>query len=137
MLLTPIIALLTLAPPPPAPLSTPDLIDTAHKLARDEGWPIEQAGYTFDVMQPATDDGFQSIGLYRKAHLLRMYSIERQTGDIVDFMHGCDLLQFDDVKDVQSRIRSSSGATPLPADKLAARVGCPKLNIVNTRWVTR
>jgi len=139
MLLTPIIALLAMALPPqqtaPLTLSTAELIEAAHKLAIDEGWPIDQKGYTFDPMQPAAEESFYSIGLYRNAHLMRMYSIQRQTGDIVDFMHGCDLLQFDDVKDLQARIRKASNASPLPVDRLAAQVGCPKLNIVNTRWV--
>ncbi|NYF79730.1 hypothetical protein [Granulicella arctica] len=138
MLLSPILALLAFALPPqqqPAALSTAELIDTAHKLALDEGWPIDQKGYTLDPMQPMRDEDFYSIGLYRNAHLLRMYSIQRQTGDIVDFMHGCDLLQFDDVKPLQTRIRKASGSSALPIDRLAATVGCPKLNVVNTRWV--
>jgi len=137
MLSTLILALFAYALPLPASpaIPTPELMDAAHRLALDEGWPIDQQGYTFDAMQPAQDDGFYSIGLYRNAHLLRMYSIQRQTGDIVDFMHGCDLLQFDDVKDLQTRIRKASGATPLPIKDLAASVGCPRLTIVNTRWV--
>jgi hypothetical protein len=138
VLLTPIIALLALALPAQPPLATipgPELLATAHKLAVDEGWPVDQKGYTLDPMQPAAEESFYSIGLYRNAHLLRMYSIHRQTGDIVDFMHGCDLLQYDDVKDLQTRIRKASGAASLPADKLAAQVGCPKLNLVTTRWV--
>jgi hypothetical protein len=120
---------------PPATLSTPELLAAARTLAHDEGWPIDQKGYTLDPMQPATQDDFYNIGLYRNAHLLRMYSIHRRTGDIVDFMHGCDLLQFDDVKDLQTRIRKTSGATPIPPDKLAAQVGCPHLNLITTRWV--
>lgn len=139
MLLSSIVALLAIAlPPQQASLLTipgPELIETAHKLARDEGWPIDQKGYTLDPMQPGAAENFYSIGLYHNAHLLRMYSIQRQTGDIVDFMHGCDLLQFDDVKDLQARIRKASGTAPLPVDKLAAQVGCPKLTLVNTRWV--
>jgi hypothetical protein len=138
MLLSPILALLAFALPPQphsATLTTADLLGTAHKLARDEGWPIDQKGYTLDPMQPVADESFYSIGLYRDAHLLRMYSIHRQTGDIVDFMRGCDLIQFDDVKDLQYRIRKTSGSSSLPADKLAVQVGCPKLNIVNSRWV--
>ena len=42
-----------------------------------------------DPMKPDVDDGFDSIGIYRKAHLVRMYSIDRATGDVVDFMRGC------------------------------------------------
>lgn len=139
MLLMPIIVLFAMAMPPqqsaPLALSNTELIDTAHKLALDEGWPIDQKGYTFDPMQPDKDDGFYSIGLYRNAHLMRMYSIQKQTGDIVDFMHGCDLLQFDDVKDLQARIRKAANTSPLPIDRLATQVGCPKLTIVNSRWV--
>ena len=139
MFLPSIIALFAIAIPPqqsaPLSLSNSELIDTAHKLALDEGWPIDQKGYTFDTMQSVGDDGFYSIGLYRNAHLMRMYSIQKQTGDIVDFMHGCDLIQFDNIKDLQTRIRKASNAAPLPIDRLAAQVGCPKLTIVNTRWV--
>jgi hypothetical protein len=138
MLLSPLLALLAFALPPQPPaatLSTAELLDTAHKLALDEGWPIDQKGYTFDPMQPLRDEDFYSIGLYRNAHLLRMYSIERHTGDIVDFMHGCDVIEFDDVKPLQTRIRKTSGAAPLPIDRLAATVGCPRLNVVSTRWV--
>jgi hypothetical protein len=137
MLLTPLLMLFALANPQPAPLelSNAELLDTAHKLARDEGWPIDQKSYTLDPMQPMRAEEFYSIGLYRDAHLLRMYSIERETGDIVDFMHGCDLLQFDDLKPLQARIRKTSSAAPLTPEQLATKTGCPKLNLVNTRWV--
>jgi hypothetical protein len=127
-----------IVPPQGSPMLTisgPELLETAHKLALDEGWPVDQAGYTLDPMQPAADESFYSVGLYRNAHLKRMYSIQRQTGDVVDFMHGCDLLQFDDIKELQARIRKASGSSSLPPGRLAAQVGCPKLNIVNTRWV--
>jgi hypothetical protein len=130
MLLPSIVAIFAMAIPPQqsTTLVIPgaELIETAHKLAIDEGWPIDQQGYTLDPMQPAREESFYSIG---------MYSIHRQTGDIVDFMHGCDLLQFDNVKDLQTRIRKASGSSSLSPDKLAAQVGCPKLNIVNSRWV--
>lgn len=116
-------------------LSHDELIAAAHTLALDEGWPVDQKGYTLDSMQPMRDEDFYSIGLYRNAHLMRMYSIERRTGDIVDFMRGCDLIQFEDVKPLQQRIRAASGASPLPPERLAAIVGCPRLNVVNTRWV--
>ncbi len=118
-------------------ISRAELLGTAHQLAVDEGWPVDEKGYTLDPMQPMRNEEFYSIGLYRNAHLLRMYSIERRTGDIVDFMHGCDLLQFDNVKPLQTRIRRDSGSAALPIDRLAASVGCPKLNIITTRWVTR
>lgn len=131
--------LFALAAPQPQPalinLTQAELIDTAHKLAVDEGWPIDQPGYTLDPMQPLREEEFYSIGLYRNAHLLRMYSIHRQTGDIVDFMHGCDRLEFDDVKPLQARIRAASNTAPFTPQQLAAKAGCPKLNIINTRWV--
>ncbi|HTD97479.1 MAG TPA: hypothetical protein VK627_11125 [Edaphobacter sp.] len=140
MLFTPLITLLALAlPPQPQPaastLSSAQLIDTARKLAHDEGWPIDQKIYTFDPMKPDVDDGFDSIGLYKKAHLVRMYSIERTTGDIVDFMRGCNVFEFSDVQDLQNQIRKTSGASSLPIDKLAAKVGCSKLFVVRNRWV--
>jgi hypothetical protein len=139
MFLTPILMLFMLAAPQPQPamldLSNGELIATAHKLALDEGWPIDQPGYSLDPMQPMREEEFYSIGLYRNAHLLRMYSIHRQTGDIVDFMHGCDLIQFDDVKPLQQRIRNASKAAPFTREQLAAKAGCPRLNLVNTRWV--
>jgi hypothetical protein len=137
MLLPTILTLFTFALQQPAPVTvpTPQLLAAARKLALDEGWHIDQKGYTLDPMQPATQDDFYNIGLYRDAHLLRMYSIHRRSGDIVDFMHGCDLLQFDDVKDLQSHIREASGASSIPPEKLAAQVGCPKLNLITTRWV--
>jgi hypothetical protein len=139
LLLTAIFTLLAMVLPAQqraqADLSRAELLTTAHKLALDEGWPVDRPGYSLDPMQPMRDEAFYSIGLYRNAHLLRMYSIHRQTGDIVDFMHGCDLLQFDDVKDVQAAIRRASGAASLSPKKLAATVGCARLNVVKTRWV--
>ncbi len=107
----------------------------ARRIATDEGWPIAEKGYTFDPMLPTADDGFDSIGLYKKGHLVRMYSVDRTTGDIVDFMRGCDVFRFDDLKPFQTRIRNISHAPALTIQQLAAKAGCPKLTIVDTRWV--
>ena len=78
----------TLAAQAPAPKSIPadQLSDIATILAHDEGWPLGNPDYTLDPMTPAEDDGFDSIGLYKKGHLVRMYSINRATGQIVDFI---------------------------------------------------
>jgi hypothetical protein len=138
MLLTTTLALLSLAVPqgksrPHLPAT--EVTGIAKQIATEEGWPIDQKGYTFDPMTPTEDDGFDSIGLYRDAHLVRMYSIDRTTGDIVDFMRGCDIFQFEDLKPFQARIKSATHARSLTMEQLAAKAGCPKLTIVNTRWV--
>jgi hypothetical protein len=86
-------------------------------------------------MHPDTDDGFDSIGIYKKAHLVRMYSIERSTGEVVDFLRGCEVFRFDDIKSFQSKIRQQSQAPALTDQQLAAKAGCSKLTVVNTRWV--
>jgi hypothetical protein len=138
MLLTSALVLLALAVPKEKPrphLPAAQVASIAKQIAAEEGWPIDQKGYTFDPMTPTDDDGFDSIGLYHNAHLVRMYSIDRTTGEIVDFMRGCDVFQFEDLKPFQSRIRSATHAQSLTLDQLAAKVGCPKLTIVNTRWV--
>jgi hypothetical protein len=138
MLLTSTLALLFLTAPKEKPrphVSPAQLAAIARKIAIEEGWPIEQKAYTFDPMLPTIDDGFDSIGLYRDAHLVRMYSIDRTTGDIVDFMRGCDVFNFEDLKAFQSKIRAASHAPSLTNEQLAAKVGCPKLTIVSTRWV--
>jgi hypothetical protein len=138
MLLTITLALLFLAAPPqnPAPhIPAPALAAIAKKIATEEGWPITQKGYTFDPMTPTDDDGFDSIGLYRDKHLVRMYSVDRTTGDIVDFMRGCDVFQFEDLKPFQSQIRSQTHAPALTIKQLATKAGCPKLTSVNARWV--
>jgi hypothetical protein len=138
MILIPTVALLVLAVPPEKPrphLSSAQLVNLGKRLARDEGWPIDQKGYTLDPMKPDIDDGFDSIGVYRKAHLVRMYSIDRTTGDIVDFMRGCNVFDFEDIKDIQEQVRKISGATSLPTKKLAAKVGCKTLAPIRNRWV--
>jgi hypothetical protein len=138
MLLTSTLALLALAAPQEKPrphLPAAQVASIAKQIATDEGWPIDQKGYTFDPMTPTDDDGFDSIGLYHNAHLVRMYSINRTTGDIVDFMRGCDVLEFPDLKPFQAKIRSATHSPGLTMEQLAAKVGCPKLTIVNTRWV--
>jgi hypothetical protein len=136
MLLTSTFALLALtaAPAKPRPhIPAKQLADIAIILAHDEGWPLDQSDYTFDPMTPDVDDGFDSIGLYKKAHLVRMYSVDRTTGDIVDFMRGCQVFRFDNIKSFQARIRGNAPA--LTDQQLAAKAGCPKLTVVNTRWV--
>jgi hypothetical protein len=138
MLLTATLALLTLAAQtanstPHLPVS--QLTDIATILAHDEGWPLGNPDYTLDIMKPVDDDGFDSIGIYRKGHLVRMYSIHRTTGDVVDFMRGCQVFRFDDIKRFQSETKQKSHAAPLTDAQLAAKVGCPKLTIINTRWV--
>ena len=138
MLLTSTLALLALAVQPEKPrnhIPARQLADIATILAHDEGWPLDDADYTFDPMHPDVDDGFDSIGLYKKAHLVRMYSIERTTGDVVDFMRGCQVFRFDDIKSFQSKLKERSHAPTLSDKQLAAKAGCPKLTVVNSRWV--
>ena len=136
MLLT--LALLALATPPEKPrphLPAPQLNDIATILAHDEGWPLADPDYTLNPMTPDVDDGFDSIGLYKKAHLVRMYSIDRTTGQIVDFMRGCQVFEFANTKAFQERIRATTHASALPGQQLAAKAGCPKLTVVNIRWI--
>ena len=112
------------------------LNDIATILAHDEGWPLGDPDYTLGLMKPLEDDGFDSIGLYRDAHLVRMYSVDRTTGDIVDFMRGCDVFHFEDLKRFQSEHTTKVTRRPALTDaQLAAKAGCPKLTVVNTRWV--
>ncbi len=116
-------------------LPASQVTDIATILAHDEGWPLGDPDYTFGLMKPLDDDGFDSIGLYKKAHLVRMYSINRSTGQIVDFMRGCQVFRFKDLENFAQSIRSQSHAAPFTDVQLAAKVGCPKLTVVNTRWV--
>jgi len=109
--------------------------DIATILAHDEGWPLGNPDYTLDLMKPVDDDGFDSIGGYRKGHLVRMYSIYRATGDVVDFMRGCQVFRFDDIKRFQAEMKQKSHAPALTDAQLAAKAGCPKLTVVNSRWV--
>jgi hypothetical protein len=138
MLLTSTLALLALtttAAKPRPHIPAQQLTDIATILAHDEGWPLGDPDYTLDPMKPDTDDGFDSIGVYKKAHLVRMYSIDRTTGEIVDFMRGCQVFRYDNIKAFQSKIKESSHA-PTPTDKqLANKAGCPNLTVVNTHWV--
>ena len=123
-------------PAPPRPhIPAAQLNDIATILAHDEGWPLGNPDYTLDIMKPVDDDGFDSIGLYRKGHLVRMYSIYRTTGDVVDFMRGCQVFRFDDIKRFQAEMKQKSHATALTDAQLAAKAGCPKLTVINTRWV--
>ena len=138
MLLTAILALLFFAAPQEKPrphLPASQVNDIATILAHDEGWPLSDPDYTLDPMKPDVDDGFDSIGVYKKAHLVRMYSINRTTGQIVDFMRGCQVFHFKDLENFEQRIRTQSGAPALTDKQLAAKAGCPNLAIVNTRWV--
>ena len=137
MLLTALALLLFPAQPahPRPHLAASQLDDIATILAHDEGWPLGNPDYTLDPMKPDVDDGFDSIGVYKKAHLVRMYSINRATGQIVDFMRGCQVFRFKDLENFEQSIRAQSHAAPLTDTQLAAKVGCPKLTVVNTRWV--
>jgi hypothetical protein len=138
MLLTSTLALLALAAQPAKlrpHIPAAQVSDIATILAHDEGWPLGNPDYTLDPMKPDVDDGFDSIGIYKKAHLVRMYSIDRTTGQIVDFMRGCQVFRFPDLENFQQRIRSQSHASPLTDTQLAAKTGCPKLTVVTTRWV--
>lgn len=137
MLLTTLALLLTATPQAPARPHIPatQLNDIATILAHDEGWPLGNPDYTLDPMTPVADDGFDSIGVYKKAHLVRMYSIDRTTGQIVDFMRGCQVFRFPNLAHFEQSIRSQTNATPLTDQQLAKKAGCPKLTVVNTRWV--
>ncbi len=138
MLLTSTLALLALAAQPAKPgphIPVSQLNDIATSLAHDEGWPLGDPDYTLDPMIPVDDDDFDSIGVYHKGHLVRMYSFDRTTGDVVDFMRGWQVFRFDDIKRFQAEIREKSHAPALTDKQLAAKAGCPKLTIVNTRTV--
>jgi hypothetical protein len=138
MLLTSTLALIILAVPPEKPrphISASQLNDIATILAHDEGWPLGDADYTLDPMHPDTDDGFDSIGIYKKSHLVRMYSVDRTTGQVVDFMRGCEVFHFKDIEGFGERIRRASHATLLTEQQLAAKAGCPKLTVIDTHWV--
>jgi len=138
MLLTTTLALLVFAAQPAKlrpHLPASQVSDIATILAHDEGWPLGDPDYTLDPMKPDVDDGFDSMGVYKKAHLVRMYSIDRSTGQIVDFMRGCQVFRFKDLENFEQRIRSQSHATALTDAQLAAKAGCAHLTVVNTRWV--
>jgi len=137
MLLTTLALLLTATPQAPARPHIPatQLNDIATILAHDEGWPLGNPDYTLDPMTPVADDGFDSIGVYKKAHLVRMYSIDRTTGQIVDFMRGCQVFRFPDLAHFEQSIRDQTKAAPLTDQQLAKKAGCPKLTVINTRWV--
>ena len=138
MLLTTALTLFAFAAQPAASrphLPAQQLNDIATILAHNEGWPLGDPDYTLDPMKPDVDDGFDSIGVYKKAHLVRMYSIERTTGQIVDFMRGCQVFRFKDLENFEQRIRSQSHAAALTDAQLAAKAGCPNLSVVSTHWV--
>jgi hypothetical protein len=138
MLLISALAILVLAIPQEnarSHIPVPQLNDIATILAHDEGWPLGNPDYTLDIMRPVDDDGFDSIGVYRKGHLVRMYSVYRTTGDVVDFMRGCHVFRFDDIKRFQAETKQKSHAPALTDEQLAAKAGCPKLTVVNSRWV--
>jgi len=138
MFLITALALLIFAAQPALPrphIPASQLNDIATILAHDEGWPLGNPDYTLDPMKPDVDDGFDSIGVYKNSHLVRMYSINRGTGQIVDFMRGCQVFHFKDLENFEQRTRSQSHATPLTDAQLAVKVGCPKLTVVSTRWV--
>jgi hypothetical protein len=138
MLLISALALVIFASQPATPrphIPASQLNDIATILAHNEGWPLGNPDYTLDPMKPDVDDGFDSIGVYRKAHLVRMYSIDRTTGQIVDFMRGCQVFRFKDLENFEQSIRAKSHAAPLTDAQLAAKTGCKKLTVVNTRWV--
>ena len=127
MLLTATLVLFALAtqsanPSPHLPVS--QLNDIATILAHDEGWPLGNPDYTLDIMKPVDDDGFDSIGVYRKRHLVRMYSVYRTTGDVVDFMRGCQVFRFDDIKRFQAEIKTKVPRTPThrPATRRQSRL---------------
>src|ERR1700744_2372646 len=79
------------------------LNDIATILAHDEGWPLGDPNYTLDPMKPDGDDGFLSIGCSKKSLLVRMYSINRATVLIVDFMRGCEVFHFKDLENFEQR----------------------------------
>jgi hypothetical protein len=138
MLLISTLALLSFAAQPAKPrphIPATQLNDIATILAHDEGWPLGDPDYTLDPMIPVDDDGFDSIGVYRKGHLVRMYSIDRTTGDVVDFLRGCQVFRFNDIKRFQSETRQKSHAPALTDHQLAAKAGCSKLTVVSTHWV--
>ena len=121
--------------PLPPHLPASQVNDIATILAHDEGWPLGDPAYTLDPMKPDIDDGFDSIGVYRDHHLVRMYSIDRTTGQIVDFMRGCQVFRFKDLARFEQSIRDRTHAAALDDIQLARKAGCPNLSVIDSRWV--
>ena len=102
----------------------------------DPTW-IEFAGDPAPRMHRVRRDGTGLACLYQHGNdeFIVHETFLRSTGDIVDFMRGCDLFDFKDLEPFQSEIRRQTHAPRLTPQQLARKAGCPKLTIVNTRWV--
>jgi len=121
-------------------IPTSELLRASEMAARDEGFPIHKVRpdgshlFFFDVaMEPGGKPlapGYTSMSFYGNGQIIRTYSVNEQTGQIVDIAN-CSTFDFQNLRAFSQEVQREAGTRPETLERLAQDVGCDKLTVVN------
>ena len=121
-------------------IPTSELLRASEMAARDEGFPIEKVRpdgshlFFFDIaMKPGGTPlapGYTSMSFYGNAQIIRSYSVNEQTGQIVDIAN-CSIFDFPNLRAFAQEVQREAGTRPETIERLAQDVGCGNLTVVN------
>jgi hypothetical protein len=120
------------SPPVEVHLPTSVAIDTARKLVKDLGYPIDRypSLYFFDALPPSFT-GYVSIGFYGNGHPIHHFEINEKTGQVVDSVV-CEIYDFPDLRVFQRTQQQLSGSRAMTTEELMDEIGCQKLKVVRS-----
>jgi hypothetical protein len=120
-------------------IPTSELLRVSEMAARDEGFPVNKVRpdgtrlFFFDIA--TTSDGkplapgYTSMGLYGNGQIIRIYSVNEQTGQVVDIAN-CAAFDFPNLSRFAKEVQREAGARPEALEQLALDVGCDNLTVI-------
>ena len=121
-------------------IPTSELLRVARMAARDEGFPTDKIRtdgarvFFFDIATNAEGKplaaGYVRMSFYGNSHLIRTYSVNEQTGQIVD-IENCATFDFPNLQAFARETQKESGSKPESREAVAQDVGCETLVVIN------
>lgn len=120
-------------------IPTSEVLRATEMAARDEGYPIDKVRpdgkhlFFFDVAMELGGrplaPGFTSMSFYGNGQIIRTYSVNERTGQIVDIAN-CSAFDFPNLRTFAREVQREAGTQPKTLERLAQDVGCDKLTMV-------
>jgi hypothetical protein len=116
-------------------IPTSQLISIAQKVARDEGYDIQNEDvYYFDLLTTADGkpriEGYTSVGFYINGIIRSGISINETTGQVLDATT-CEFFDYLDLKPFSEKMLRLTKSKLLSPEELAKDVGCKSLTVLN------
>lgn len=108
-------------------IPTSDAVRIAQMIAIDEGYDISNTDiYYFDSLDMQAKPlvtGYTSMGFYMNAQIVNMFSINDETGQVID-MNSCEIFEYKNLLPFQNKILKLSKSKIKAEKELADEVGC-------------